>query len=731
MRVPEVTEQCVDAAVQFNIALKNVRIYPSSHDQVKLSIKKAFESVNKALSVNRKITFSVAADRFFVQETDLSHVRMGLSTLISSFSGHEVSGLTFRQGLDGPQFECLLELLAASPDTIKQDGGLLFNPKLKQIRNVDIIPVDYSLFHVDEKKEHEAGKPVEDRGDERDIWLSYSKKLVSSTHCAHMEGESDNKLLDEQDPEVIADFLNTYDLKENETLQFYEEMLDCLIEQADPENRETGEKFADNIKMINTLLDRLNPNIRRQFLSTTFQKCEQMTKSRETRSFLANLSENMVIEMLALANEQGRAISPALLTIVQKLVGALQLPDEAIPDGISRSDVENLLDPENYNSYVSKSYGRTLKEIAENKGLGKSSLTPALPVEEYLRTFDEDYLDGRIGRALLVLMESDLGEDIYGDYAIELADIAGRIPENGNVALLLHMIKVMKRHRKEKKDSLVRRHADHCYDKITRSEFLEHIIRSLLQTSDLLEDESLMLLSEVGSRYLIAAFRVHSTSSSDWEKQLLLDLFQKFRFIVVTKIVELLKTEQDDGWENLFDLLQQLQATEAQGDIKTFLEHPEKQIRLKALETLMVYNDDGAINVLKKMLKSKDDDLFSGAAAIAGKLRLHQVAKDLSARLNRYFLTKTAIERNRRIIVALGRIGSTDVIKRLEKIARVSGFFHPKETLSMKIALFESLEGYPYEKIARLQGMGLGSGNETIESICKNLFSRSKDPELS
>lgn len=731
MQVPEVTEQFVDAAIQFNVALKTARIYPSNHDQVRLSTEKAFVSLKKALSVNRKITFSVAANRFFVQEMDLRHVRTGLNTLISSLSSHDFSGLTFRQGIDGRQFRSLLELLATSPDANRENESLHLHPKLSQINNVDILPVDYSLFHVDDKRELADNRSADGHGDEKDIWMAYSKKLVSSTHCAHMEGEADKKPTDDQGPDVVADFLNTYDLKENETLQFYEEMLDCLIEHSDPENKEIDEKFADNIKMINTLLDRLNPDIRRQFLSTTFQKCEQMIENRETRSFLANLSETMVIEMLALANEQGRTISPALLTIVQKLVNAQQLPDKAIPEGISRSDVQNLLDPENYDKYVSTSYSRILKELAENKGIKKGSLKPVLPVEEYLKTFDEDYLDSQIGSALLILMESELSGDAYRDYGKELVKIAIHIPENVNVSLLVDMINVIKRHRAEKKDALIRRHADHCYEQITRSEFLEDIIRSLLQLSGLLKDEALRLLSETGNRYIRAALRVYGSSESQWEKQLLLDLFMKFKVSVVAEIVRLLKTAPDDGWHYLFDLLQLLRVAKAHKDIKAFLEHPEKQIRLKAIETLIVYNDDRAMDLLKKLLKSNDIILFAGAAAIAAKLRLHQVTGDLSARLSRYFLTKNAIRRNRHIISALGRIGSPDVIKRLEKIAKASGFFYPKETLRMKRVLFESLEGYPYEKIARLQGLGLQSGDEIIENICKNLLIRSKGPEFS
>jgi len=65
-------------------------------------------------------------------------------------------------------------------------------------------------------------------------------------------------------------------------------------------------------------LRQLNPDLKRRFLSVTFEQCNTEDAAQWTDEFLGNFSDDLIADMLRQENQEGREISAALLGYIQK-----------------------------------------------------------------------------------------------------------------------------------------------------------------------------------------------------------------------------------------------------------------------------------------------------------------------------------------------------------------------------------------------------------------------------
>ena len=173
---------------------------------------------------------------------------------------------------------------------------------------------------------------------------------------------------------------------------------------------------------------------------------------------IGGMTDDMVIDMLSQASNEGREISPTLAGLVGKLAGTrhdsqvgtyqakAKQPGGPSAPLILPEHLQTLFDREKYEEYVSADYGTLLKEMAEGPGVALEQV----PLQEYEKSFEDEHLDFQIGRALLAFMEEDIDEEDYREFARKLVAIAPGFLDSGNFELLWDIAETLRRHAADK-----------------------------------------------------------------------------------------------------------------------------------------------------------------------------------------------------------------------------------------------------------------------------------------
>jgi HEAT repeat protein len=155
--------------------------------------------------------------------------------------------------------------------------------------------------------------------------------------------------------------------------------------------------------------------------------------------------------------------------------------------------------------------------------------------------------------------------------------------------------------------------------------------------------------------------------------------------------------------------------------IRPLLQHKSHHVRSDALSVLLSYRDEGALEPLRTALRSKIREESSHAVALTGLYRVEELVDDLLKLIKLHVFRKTDHKRNEEIVRALGRIGDAKALPVLQKLARKSWVLYPSDFLQMKLALFESLGGYPREHLTALLSIGSRAKDFRIRNLCSTL----------
>ncbi len=729
--MPLDTKCLAEAVIELNISRKNVSFYPPEHVQVSRSIERAYNSVCKITNSQPEITLGVVKDRLLVGEEYLDPKNQVYKELAVSLSRYGIAAVTFCRGLDKEELFEFLQVLSRKPEDLGLAGGIEQVVLHSNIAHIKIQTVDYGRFHLTEEKEivrQQAGKKEAKGGD---VWHDFVSHLVSGTLSRTGEGTTVNDLSD-IDPSELARFINEHKLNTRAAIQSYEETISGHLRET-TETKKSSKERSENLVKLNSLLQQLQPELRRQFLSATFRHCTAQSTPAQTEAFLGGFADNMVIEMLTQANEEGREISPTLMGLVQKMSrtsqtgfaglskGRTDLSEtEQTPD-ISPEDLRNLFDRERYEGFVDPEYSEMLKHVSETAEIVSSGDQETPPIEQYLETLEESHIEFQVARALLALMDQDIKEDEYRDFSKNLWASTDTLLERGEFIFLSEVIEALTTHSLQNPLPTIRALAEESLARFKGPDFVSKAVCAFDSWSSRKGKEVSDFLLALGPEVIPGLLNLFVEKERRDEHRVLVGLL--FGFGRATA-VEAKKRLDDPRASVVKSLLMLIRRTGDQKDapaIRPLLKDQDPGVRTGGLAALLTLGDPWAAIVLRKALRSKDSDVSFQAISLAGRYRAAEVTKDLVSMIKRVVFFRSDYQMNEQIIGALGQIGDPCAIPALEKLASVSKSLYPKSLSNMKVVLFGSLSGYPRKYLTLLLRIGRQSPDERIRRLCKEL----------
>lgn len=731
--LPLDTRLLSEAVIELNISRKNVGIYPAGHIQITRSIDRAFELLQRLFEVRPEMTLGVAKDTLLVGQDYLDRKNPVYRDFALSLNQQGIAAVTFISGLDKEELVRFHRILTTKPEEIRTSGGIGTVMSASGIQRIRIMAIDFDSFHVTEEEEifKPTAKAAEKSGD--DVWQDFVSLLSAGALAGPGQGVS-LKDAEDIDPSELARLLNERKLDPTAAIQSYDRIISSYVRGA-AEKKELTREQSKTLASLNSLLKGLNPELRKQFLSVAFQRASSSASPAGAEEVIGGLTDDMVIEMLTQANDEGREISPTLTGLVGKLARAHRQGEVPAgerhewskqgPGGLSApiilpEHMQKLFDREKYEEYVPADYEVMLRQMTE----GPVVVIEGFPLEEHVKTLDDAHLDFQIGRALLAFMEEDIEEEDYKEFAAKLVAITPEFLETGNFELLFDISDTLRKHASEKPLQGIREAAAEARKIFAAPEF---IIQALHAFEVWMKDkgqEAAGLIQSLGPDVVPGLMDIFSRDESVGGRRVLFNLLCLFGEPAIREAENRLRDPRAYYVRNLLIFIRRAGTLSSIPSIKPLLQHREQSVRMEALNTLLKFKDPGSMKLLRGWILSDDPDVALQAVALAGQYRVADVTEDVLARIKRVILFEADYRWNGEIIKALGEIGDPRAIPDLEKLARATWPLYPQSRLQLKETLFESLGRYPRERIANLLKIGEGLNSEKIRRACRKLSER-------
>ncbi|TNF55272.1 hypothetical protein EP227_02960, partial [bacterium] len=162
-----------DAVIELNISRRSVGLYPAEHPITRQSINNAHELLKKLFEIRHSITLGVAKDVIMVDEYTLDKKNPVYVEFALALHSKGIASVTFYAGLQENELQLLHELIS-DPD-LPPGRALLDLEKYKQLRHVQLVPVDVSKFKFVE----EGGK--EKTVSRQMVWEDYVYGLLEGS----------------------------------------------------------------------------------------------------------------------------------------------------------------------------------------------------------------------------------------------------------------------------------------------------------------------------------------------------------------------------------------------------------------------------------------------------------------------------------------------------------------------------------------------------------------------
>jgi hypothetical protein len=373
---------------------------------------------------------------------------------------------------------------------------------------------------------------------------------------------------------------------------------------------------------------------------------------------------------------------------------------------------------------VEKDYDDILKSVSARAEAMAASSKDKFPLDDYLRSLDDQHLDFQIGRAVLAFMEENIDEDDYREFASKLVAIIPDMLASGHFTLLLDTLQTLRWHLSDKKSDGIRASAAESLKVFWGPDFVSKAVDAFDTWSRSKGKEATSFLLALGPMLVPGLLDVYSYDTAPGGRKVLFDLLCTFGDSTVAEALKRLQDQRPQYVRNLLMLIRRVGTAAVVPAVKPLLTHADPKVKLEALSVMLRFRDREAISLLRQEINSKDLDVSSAAVLLAGQFRVAEAAEDIQGLLKRTILFETDYGVNEELIRALGEIGDPRVVPDLEKMARAGWSLHPTSHARMKLTLFESLGRYPKESVAELLRIGERSGDGRIRTLCRKLAER-------
>ena len=724
----------VQIAVEaLNIVRKNTQAYPSGHILLKKSIQKALEKIERVLETVPEIRLDVIKNRLSVNGKMLESKRGSITEYTKCIHQAGIASLTFYPGLETTEIETFQNVIKWDPKELWKAGGAAHILAEKNLQHLKIEEIDYSDLGLSEET---ADRMRSKREDENllGLWKRFVESLINEKLT---KKEKQHILFGQDGSRQIANLLNNERLDSRQALKSFHQL---LTRQAD-ESLKKGVSVSKSKALrghFDDLLINLKPELRQQFLTVTFRNLSHRDMAEASEEILGNLSDELVIEMLHIANKKNKQISPALIRLIQKMSGARSSIDENDRfrkeqnnpfdafQNVSIDKMKHLFERESYEHYVDADYDLLLGNIAAASVYDCAS-NKDFELEQHMQSLSAASLDERIDRLLFSLLNSNIDSESYRAFVDKITTSTPAFLDSGRFGELIDLFKMLNRHGTDKSDAIIRRLATNTLKKIASETFLLQMEAAYQKWSQDIQEDLGQIYLALGPACIPVLLDRYTQNANREKREWIQLILTHFGNAPLEEAYRRLHVPDSGSVLELVKLIKKIGSKASVSHVEHLLNHHDTGVRMAVIDLMLTFGKPSGILALHRLLYSEESQEVFRALFLVGKFRLKESTTLLVRMINNRPLSKLDIDLNEGIIRTLGKIGDAAAVPALEKLVHSKWSIHPGRMHGMKMAIFESIAGYPYQSVEGLIKFGLKSRSNRIRKLCRLLAGRHPD----
>lgn len=673
--------------IELNISRRNFKSYPKGHPVIEAAFQKAISIYDKLLEAQAEISIGVAKDALMYGTTILEKNNLVYRDFARVLFEHSIGVLTLRRGLTTKELENFNVILGLKRDELNRYGGIETLWEKGHITSLAITAIRYDLFKA---SENETAEDTAAEG----IWERFTRGLMDGT-ISHQDGQAEAYL----DPEILASILNSKHEHATES-SHWTGYIQSITEFIRQENSRQAPQDTGSMPYhkLAAFVSKLNPNLRRQFISSTFD-IKKLDGKPVTEDIIGNMSAAAVLETLEDLNQNQANVPPVIMGLLQKFSAHAPAPPSVSQMAhMSGSDIQErmraVFKEHASEEYIPSDYQQKLNALITENQITRIEQGD---ISDLLATIENNVVEERISDIIMNLVSAG-GETIEERelFLQSLSDMFGYFLQTGDYGQLLKMID------RSTDDSFPVDIQYYLRENYARREFLEEILNGLTIWGKPRYNDINLLVTKIRSPFIeVLLDRLAN------EENMSLRRFMMDRLIEMgpmTRIPISIRLN-DERWFVLRNLITILRAHSDPAIIpliRPLLNHSNSRVRHEALNTLVMLHDTAAEKLVLRDLDSEDRETLFAAISLSEKSRLPDIHKKLIALLSKGGLTQLEYDLKSAVVKALGEIQRSEALPEFAKILASSSLFRNKFLTRLKIDIIRAMEYFPLQTVAPL-----------------------------
>ena len=698
-----------------NLIKMNIGMYPAGHASIDKSVDLAYTLIQNYLQGRSEMIIGVAGNKLMLNEYVLDK-NNNFREYAHTLNVFRVISLSLKRTVTRKDLLQFSRILSSKPSDIRAMGKLEDLLASSSVTGIQVKTIDADFFQLSDEKNTQ--KEMRDEN----FWMEFISRMAFHPSKTELKNSDVEKSADSDLPEAIRELNDKRQYWQKAVLS-YENMIQDYFYEIRIGRQVSAEKYKALAKIAN-LIKNFHPDLKEQLLEAAERQLSLQPETALVPENMKCFPKEMLRGIIHLANEKKRQISPALIMLLQKF--------SAIEDGgnahqqvdrqnMTSSEMGKLLKREEHEEYVPEKYDQLLKKMSGESSTADDVEEDAFPLSAYLKTLDDEYIDFRICKLVLTLMEEEDDEENYLTYSTRLALFIPDLLKKGQFSFLISVIEILRRHGQESALEKIRGQAlsvlSILTDPNTNARYITPFI--LEGRDDTAVVKNFLVMSGVQNiPWLFDLYLDPSTMASDT----LMDIIKGFGSNAVDEASKRLENQTPLKAFRLLAFLRKVGNHSTIPLLKELYEYDDWNVKKEVLEILFLLKDPVAIDLLRKSLHSSNREEVLQAVSMTFLYEVRELMEELMSLLKKFYIREEDAILNEWIVRQLVGTGNPWAISYMETIMAVRLTLSPQRLSRMKEILYESLEHFPRQTVQSLLERGSKSWNRKIRANCLKIM---------
>jgi HEAT repeat protein len=332
-----------------------------------------------------------------------------------------------------------------------------------------------------------------------------------------------------------------------------------------------------------------------------------------------------------------------------------------------------------------------------------------------------------MARALLFALQQASNQEEYTAYLENAVLTSEDLLAHGELPLLSELLNLLLLQSQEAPESFRSLLAQKSLEAFRTREVIDKIV-DLLDGPRKRPYADLYALAKVlGPEIVPATVDLYGQRTSPYALNFLTDLLTHFKQRAQIEIEHRLTRGMALIPAHLFILIRDLGLeADLAATLRQLLDHADPKVQDEALEALIRIKDGTAVNILLWLIASENKEGYEKGAEMAVRFNVVETVPYLVSAINHALFLMRDHPKKVAMLRALGRMGAAEAVPVLEAVARKKWAISRRKLTQLKVALFQTLDGFRPDQIENLIKIGYGLSNPQITAALRRWRNQGK-----